>query len=69
MPVLRQPGTLWAREHPADSPAEAVQATVHIAGLHRVLAASGPITSHVRPRRHRLPTHASRQEITPRFQT
>jgi hypothetical protein len=33
MPVLRQPGTVWAREQPADSPAEAAQATVHI---HRV---------------------------------
>jgi hypothetical protein len=68
MPAHRQPGTKWAREHPADSPAEAAQATVHIAGLHRVLAASGPITSHVRPRRHRLPAHATRQEIRPRFQ-
>src|SRR6266850_8519956 len=39
MPVLRQPGTMWAREHPADSSAEAAQATVHIAGL---TAASPP---------------------------
>jgi putative transposase len=35
----------------------------------RLLAAYGPITSHFRPRRHRLPAHAYRQEMTQRFQT
>jgi putative transposase len=34
----------------------------------RFSAAYGPITSHFRPRRHRFPAHASRQERTQRFQ-
>lgn len=35
----------------------------------RFLDAYGPIASHFRPRRHRLPARAYRQEMTRRFQT
>jgi putative transposase len=35
----------------------------------RFLAAAGPIPSHCRPRRHRCPAHADRQEMPQRFQT
>jgi putative transposase len=35
----------------------------------RFLAAHGPIVSHFRPRRHRFPARAYRQEIAQRFQT
>ena len=35
----------------------------------RFLAAYGPILSHFRPRRHRLPARAYRQEMTRRFHT
>jgi putative transposase len=35
----------------------------------RFLAAYGPIVSHFRPRRHRLPARAYRQEMTRRFRT
>jgi putative transposase len=35
----------------------------------RFLAAYGPIASHFRPRRHRLPARVYRQELTQRFQT
>jgi putative transposase len=35
----------------------------------RFLSAYGPIASHFRPRRHRLPARAYRQEMTRRFQT
>ena len=35
----------------------------------RFLAAYGPIASHFRPRRHRLPARDYRQEMTQRFQT
>jgi putative transposase len=34
----------------------------------RFLAAYGPIASHFRPRRHRLPAHVYRQEMRQRFQ-
>ena len=35
----------------------------------RFLAAYGPIAQRFRPRRHRLPAKAYRQEMTQRFQT
>jgi hypothetical protein len=32
MPVLKQPGTIWARKHPTYSTEETVQATAHMVG-------------------------------------